>query len=132
MSNCKTIRLSYLHNNLGFFSAQPGSDFWPIQLSVPATSGLADLGAATTRGDGPLDDAVCPSGDVDGDDAGGAADDGGDGVGDGAIGDGSFAVAVAALPVAAPVTTEWEKSNRFEDSSLFCTGTSTREGSPGY
>ena len=80
-------------------------------------TGLADL---TNRGDGPLGDADCGLRDE-----AGTAEDEGDCAGDG-NGDGSFSVA-AALPVA-PVTKEWGKSNRFDDSSLF--GTSIRDSSP--
>ena len=96
--------------------------------SVPAwswnPSGLADFGPTATRGDCPPlgDDADCASGD--GDDAGAAEDDG-EGVGEVTGGCGRFSAEAAALTAAAaaaaaPVTTaEWEKSNRFEDSSLF-------------
>ena len=82
------------------------------------------MGGAAARGEWLLGDADCASGDGDGDDAGTAEDDTGDGVGGG-------------FPAfsADPTTGEWEKSNRFEESSLaagrWCSGTSTSDSSPG-
>ena len=113
-------------------SLPPWSDFcvaYPAGSSCPSVpawswtpSGLADFGATATRGECPPlgDDADCATGD--GDDAGAAEDDG-EGVGEVTGGCGRFSAEAAALTAAAaatPVTTaEWEKSNRFEDSSFF-------------
>ena len=77
------------------------------------------MGGAAARGEWLLGDADCASGD--GDDAGTAEDDTGDGVGGG----------IFCATEAGPTPGEWVKSNRFEDSGRWCSGTSTSDSSPG-